>query len=187
MIYSNDILNILYGSKYAAVAIPFTIAYSTVVLRLLGLPITQIFFSKGMPELVRFFSIIRLIAFVLLIYPLTKYFGIIGAASTTFSAMLITLIYRFIKIKSLFKYNLSLYFKVYILPIVLSIISLIIWYQITFYITIIFQKLVLGSTVIVITYLVLFYQYKKIRINLSWPVFTLYVHYYIKDDQKAEE
>jgi PST family polysaccharide transporter len=155
-IFSGDLLGILYGSKYATIALPFFLACTVIVLRLIGLPITQIYFAKGKPELHRYFSGLRTFLFVILVYPFTKYYGLIGAPISSLIAMVIGLSYQIYRMKNIFPFEMGKYFMIFIKPIMISFVGLLFWYFIHFSFSSIYVSTALSIIVLMAIYLILF-------------------------------
>jgi O-antigen/teichoic acid export membrane protein len=156
LIFSADALGALYGSKYAAVAFPFFLACTVIVLRLIGLPITQVYFAKGKPELHRYFSGLRTIIFVILVYPFTKYFGLVGAPISSLIAMLIGFSYQIYRMKIIFPFEMGKYFMIFIKPIMISFVGLLFWYFIDYNFSSIYVSSILSLIVLMAIYLILF-------------------------------
>lgn len=79
-LYGKDLLLVVYGRTYARAAIPFAILFGTAVLRGISVPVISLYFMIGRPELHRYFTVIRTILILTLIYPATKWYGLTGAA-----------------------------------------------------------------------------------------------------------
>jgi O-antigen/teichoic acid export membrane protein len=88
IIISEPLLSLLFGPKYGTVSISFSILMLYVFVRLISTIIMQLFFSLGRPDLQRRFALVRVIIVMVLAYPATKAFGLVGASSTVLIAML---------------------------------------------------------------------------------------------------
>ena len=84
--FAQPILSLAYGEIYKRVAIPFSILCVCAFFIILASLIMQMFFAIGQPNIQRTASIVRTIVFLLLIYPATKTFGLIGASLTVLIA-----------------------------------------------------------------------------------------------------
>jgi O-antigen/teichoic acid export membrane protein len=67
--YGNDLLTIIYGTSYAAMAIPFTVYLGITIMRSASVPIANVYLAIGRPELHRLFTGIRAVFIIILIYP----------------------------------------------------------------------------------------------------------------------
>lgn len=85
---AGPILSLVYGEKFAVMAVPYAILCASVALSLLGLGLNPIFFAMGRPELDRIGSIVRLVVLGVLIFPLMERFGLEGAALASLCAAL---------------------------------------------------------------------------------------------------
>ena len=126
--YGEDILNVVYGAKYAQVAIPFAIIFCTGLLRLISQPIATIYFALGKPELHRLFVGIRAILICLIIYPAIKYFGLIGAASATIISMLISFIVQIVKLRKITYYSLMKYTNIILKSLAFASLFILLWF-----------------------------------------------------------
>lgn len=127
VLYGREILTILYSHKYSEVAIPFAILFSTNILRTLITPFAAIYLSFGMPNYLRNFNIIRAVIIILLLYPLTKYFGVIGASLSVLIAMIISSFLQIRVLKKIINLNSKKYWFSIFKPLLLFIPTLVIW------------------------------------------------------------
>lgn len=88
-LYGRNILHIVYGEQYGAVAVPFAIIFSTQLIYSIGVPIATVYLSIGRPELHRVFTALRTVIIVLLIVPAIKAFGLPGAAAAGLIAIIV--------------------------------------------------------------------------------------------------
>jgi O-antigen/teichoic acid export membrane protein len=109
MINGRFILSITYGEKYAVAIAAFIIYFAGELLRVSGMPIVSAYFAKGRPELNRTLVIVRAVIVVLVIYPMVKYYGLIGAASSTVIAITFALSFQLKAIHRLTDLNIGVY------------------------------------------------------------------------------
>lgn len=126
-INGKDVLTLVYGSPYAAVSLPFVIIFASWLLRFCSIPIAQLYFALGHPELHRLFSGIRTCAILILIYPAVKWFGLVGAATAGLVSMLIGYIFQVIRLNDLTQLNLRKYASIFIKAIGVSFCVLLSW------------------------------------------------------------
>lgn len=89
VIISKPLLSVLFGPKYGSVSIPFSILMLYIMIRLLSGIIMQLILALGRPDLQRRFAFIRVLLVMVLAYPATKAFGLVGASSTVLIGMLV--------------------------------------------------------------------------------------------------
>jgi len=118
--YGREILTLVYGVKYGAVAIPFAIIFANALMRTVSVPIATVYISTGRPELHRFFTAIRTILIMVLIWPAIHFFGLIGAASAGLISMLIGNLFQINRMNSITGLPLRPYFKVFALSLLFS-------------------------------------------------------------------
>jgi len=126
-LYGKDILTVLYGSQYAAVALPFALMLAATILRAAGTPIVNIYLALGQPRLQRYFTGIRAALMLLLIYPAVKYLGLTGAAGAGLLAMLISYIFQIVRFKELTDLDIRGYGFIFIQAVVVSLPILLVW------------------------------------------------------------
>jgi O-antigen/teichoic acid export membrane protein len=91
IIYGRNILSLVYGAQYSAVAAPFGLLCIYVLLIIQGMILGSVFFGLGQPEKHRLFVGSSAIILIILIYPAIKIFGLTGAASALLLANFIAL------------------------------------------------------------------------------------------------
>jgi len=84
-----QILRVVYGPRYAAMAAPFVMGIFLVLINILNGQITTVFYAKGTPNLHRRAVGIMAGIMVALIYPLVHWFGIVGAPAAALLAALV--------------------------------------------------------------------------------------------------
>jgi PST family polysaccharide transporter/lipopolysaccharide exporter len=126
-LYGNEILYLVYGPEYAAVAIPFALIATTALLTLCSTPIAGFYFAIGKPGLHRYFTLVRAILILLIIYPLVLYYGLVGAAAAGVISMVVGYILQVGRINKLTNLNLFSYGRIILEAILLSLPILIVW------------------------------------------------------------
>ncbi len=127
-LYSSDLLTIIYGQEYTAVALPFSILLGSALLRAAGTPIANIYLAVGQPELLRYFSGIRAFLILLMIYPAVKLFGLTGAASASFLAMLLAYVMQIVRIGNVTDLHPRKYGVIFLQGVLVSLLVLIVWF-----------------------------------------------------------
>jgi len=128
VLYGNNLLHIVYGTEYAKAALPFAIIFGTSTLQVSGSPITALFFSIGLPQLNRLFTLVRAILVLALIYPAVKWFGLVGAASAGFIAMSVAYIFQIMKLRKIIGLNVFLYNKIFMRGFMTSLLIPMLWF-----------------------------------------------------------
>lgn len=126
--YGPEVLAIIYGDKYAEVSRPFTIMIMVALLRTSSVPIASVYLAMGRPKLHRNFVAIRTMIIVIIIIPMTKNFGIVGASSSALLAMFISFLVQLLKMKKLTGINLFPYFIVFSKGLSVSLIIFAVWF-----------------------------------------------------------
>lgn len=119
-----EILSIVYGSEYGLMAIPFSIIFTTMVVRISSIPVASIYLAVGKPALHRKFTGIRAVLMVILIYPFIEWFGLIGAAAAGLFSMIVSYYFQIDQLHKLTEFKRRNY--VYIFLYILSVNMLII-------------------------------------------------------------
>lgn len=89
--FANPILSLIYGSKYAALAVPFALlSINNLILIFASFPM-YVFIAIGQPNIQRLASFARTFLFLMIIYPATYFGGLFGAASAVLFSTLILL------------------------------------------------------------------------------------------------
>ncbi|MFZ5519443.1 MAG: oligosaccharide flippase family protein [Candidatus Zhuqueibacterota bacterium] len=127
ILYSRDLLFVIYGQKYMAISIPFCILMGTSVIRLISTPIAGLYLAIGQPHLHRYFTAIRAFLIILFIYPSIKFFGLIGAASAGFLSMSIGYIFQVGRLSKIIDLNKYSYFKIFVNAIMVSVVIIFVW------------------------------------------------------------
>lgn len=127
ILHGKDVLTLVYGSPYAKVAVPFALIFASWLFRFCSIPIAQLYFALGHPELHRLFTAIRTIAIICLIYPAVKWFGLVGAATAGLISMLIGYIFQVVRLKDITQLDLWKYGAIFLKAISISLCVLITW------------------------------------------------------------
>lgn len=127
VVHGKEVLTLVYGSPYAKVAAPFALIFASWLFRFCSIPLAQLYFALGHPELHRLFTAIRTIAIICLIYPAVKWFGLVGAASAGLVSMLIGYIFQLVRLKEITQLDLKKYGAIFLKAISISLCVLITW------------------------------------------------------------
>jgi len=124
IIYSKIILSIVYGQEYGDAHMPFKILCIYNYILICSSVIMLIYMSIGRPDIHRNASVTRTAVFLIMIYPVTYYFGLLGAAVTILLSMCILLFVQIIYLKKYIGINHKLYFSCWVRGVKLSLIVL---------------------------------------------------------------
>ena len=127
-LYGQDILSVIYSKHYAVVAVPFAILFANALIRTCSAPITNVYFAIGRPDLQRFFTGIRAVLMVILIYPAIKLFGLTGAAAAGLIALIISYCFQVWQINGLTKLDQRQYSNIFLQAVGISLPVLVVWY-----------------------------------------------------------
>jgi O-antigen/teichoic acid export membrane protein len=93
-IFGDLILGVAYGPLYSAVAGPFAILITSNVAMMVRAPVVCAYLALGLSARHRGYSLALTIIVVALIWPMTRFFGLAGAAATPLIAVVITHVLR---------------------------------------------------------------------------------------------
>jgi lipopolysaccharide exporter len=110
IIFAEPILMTAYEPRYSAVAIPFSILCLFMPLQMCSQIIMNLLFAIGRPNLHRTASFARTGLFLVLVYPATKYFGLIGLASSMVAAAVVLLLVQMIYLQKILSIQIGDYF-----------------------------------------------------------------------------
>ena len=126
-LYGKDILEVVYGASYAQAAIPLSILFAIAMLRMLSVPVFSLYYMTGRPELNRRFAIVRTATMIVLIYPATKWYGLIGAASAGLIAMILGYALQVFRLRTITGLNVREYNRILWNALPLSLSVAIVW------------------------------------------------------------
>ena len=101
IVYARPILTLVYSPEHSSIAIPFSICCIFSFWYILSILITNVAFATGNPDQFRTASLVRTIVFLIILYPATKYFGLIGAALSALFSQSLAIIIQVQYLKSL--------------------------------------------------------------------------------------
>ena len=111
---AHDLLAILYGSNYAAMAPALLVTAFTVLLNVLNGQITTVFYARGLPNLHRRCVVIMAILMAILIYPSIRLVGIVGAPIAALVAVAVGYMFQIARVKDLTGLRYSEYLKSFV-------------------------------------------------------------------------
>ena len=104
-----SLITLAYGQRYGSSAVFFVAASLVAFVNVLNGLLTIVFFSKGLPQLHRRAVIITAITMLLLVYPLAKLVGPVGAQIASFAAILLGFVFQLARIRKLTNLDLGRY------------------------------------------------------------------------------
>jgi O-antigen/teichoic acid export membrane protein len=110
IVFSRPILSLTYSPEYSVIAIPFGILCFFTFIYILSSINMNVVIATGQPDKQRNASLVRTIFFLITLYPATKYFGLIGAASSTLLSMVLCIVIQIRYLKQLINVSIPQYF-----------------------------------------------------------------------------
>lgn len=110
----SSILTLAYGARYAAAALPLAVAAGVVLLNMLNVPITIVFYSQGRPSLHRHAVAATAITMLIVIYPACKHMGLAGGQLAALLAIAVGYGLQIARMRSLMQLELLRYVKTFI-------------------------------------------------------------------------
>lgn len=112
-VWGDALLRVAYGEKYRAVSGVFSVLFANEIMITTNIPLAATFIALGRPELLRRFSLVRALVVVVLVYPLIKAFGLIGASMAPLIAMLTAFSLQLVEVRQLVGLDLALYRRIW--------------------------------------------------------------------------
>jgi len=128
-----EILRFVYGEKWLPAAMPLRILCIFGALRSLGATTGPVFNAIGKPKIGFFLNLSKLILIVLLIYPLTSHYGIVGTAYAIVIPAIILEFFLWNILKKILSVRVIYFAKQVIIPIISSIGMSIFLYYLDYY------------------------------------------------------
>jgi len=129
IIFSKDILSLVYGQQYSAVAAPFGLLCIYALLLILGTILGNVLFGIGQPAKHRVFVGLRALILIVFIYPAVKLFGLTGSAVVVLFASSIALCLQVVVIHKVMKLKIFEYVTSWVPGIMISLVILfIVWF-----------------------------------------------------------
>lgn len=118
---ASELLLFVYGPKYVAMAIPFTVLCLQIVVRNQAVSLAGIYLAVGKPHLQRRFAIIRAVGIIGLMYPAAVRFGPLGVAVVIVLSNTAVLFMQVLKARKVIDLELSRYVRSYIPGLLLAL------------------------------------------------------------------
>jgi O-antigen/teichoic acid export membrane protein len=115
-----SILQVIYGSRYAAVAPTLAVAACVVYLNVLNSMVTNVFYAAGRPGLHRRAVAVTAITMVLAIYPACRWLGVTGGQAAALVAIAVGYLLQLERMRAITKLNLLRYTRPFIQAILVS-------------------------------------------------------------------
>jgi len=123
---SRDLLGVVYGPQYVAMAVPFAVLCLQILARSEASILAGMYLAVGKPHLQRRFAIVRAVILIVFIYPAAVRFGPVGAVVVIVLGNYSVLLLQVFKAREVFDLKLSRYMRSYItgllaaLPIIVT-------------------------------------------------------------------
>jgi len=158
MFCGHSLLTIAYGPRYGVASAALGLACLSSLFNILNNQITQAFYAKGTPQLHRRSVALMAGVVVVLVYPMSKMFGLWGAQLACLIAIVMGYLLQVERIRKVTGMKISEYRDAFPIPVFTSIGIAILWALLTRYTTVMshpVQSIALGVGVCLITYLLL--------------------------------
>jgi PST family polysaccharide transporter/lipopolysaccharide exporter len=110
---ASELLLFVYGPEYVAMAIPYAVLCLQIVVRNQAVSLAGIYLAVGKPHLQRRFAIIRAVAIIGLMYPMSVRFGPLGASVVIVLSNIAVLFMQVIKARKVIDLSISRYIRSY--------------------------------------------------------------------------
>jgi lipopolysaccharide exporter len=117
----HSLLGFVYGHAYGTAAAALTAAACVAVLNLANAQITTVFYARGLPQLHRLCVLIMAVTMIALIYPLCRWYGIVGGQFACLSAMVLGYLFQLVRIYRLTGLNFSQYGRTFLISAAASV------------------------------------------------------------------
>lgn len=122
-----SLLTLIYGERYGVAAMALTLAACASFLNILNVQLTLMFYAKGQPGLHRR-SVGAMAAVVLiLIYPLSKEFGLWGGQLACVIAVIVGYLLQVERMRKVTGLRLSEYWRCFLIPAAASLVTAVLW------------------------------------------------------------
>ena len=125
VIFCTPIMSLVYGAKFAAVAVPFAVLCGFSLVFVCSSLIVSMLLAIGRPGLHRTAAGVRAGLFLLLIYPGTRAFGLVGASLVILVSMAAAVAMQMVYARKLIDMRLSTYLNTFIPGLRLSLVVLV--------------------------------------------------------------
>ncbi|MFH1717494.1 MAG: oligosaccharide flippase family protein [Planctomycetota bacterium] len=118
---AGEILSLAYGSKYVAMAVPFSLLCGQILARNQSVILAGLYLAIGLPHLQRRFAAIRALAIIGLVYPAAVHFGAVGTAAAVLLSGLAILLMQVLAARRAIGLKLHEYASSYLPGLLLSL------------------------------------------------------------------
>jgi O-antigen/teichoic acid export membrane protein len=116
-----SLLTLVYGNRYGAASAALVVASCVALFNTANAQITTVFYAKGFPQLHRRAVAVMAILMVFLIYPLARYFGIVGGQLACLIAVLAGYLFQIERIRKVTGLDLPQYRKTFLVAGLISL------------------------------------------------------------------
>jgi O-antigen/teichoic acid export membrane protein len=117
----HSLLTVVYGDRYGAATGALIIASCVALVNLVNGQITSVLYAKGLPQLHRRCVAMMAITIIVLIYPLAKDLGLVGAQVACLISIVVGYLFQVVRIRQLTGLNLTQYSKSFLFSAAISI------------------------------------------------------------------
>jgi lipopolysaccharide exporter len=108
-----QLLTVAYGSRYAAMAIPFAVLSVQILAQSEAVILAGLYLAVGRPHLQRRFAIVRAVVIIAFLYPASVRFGALGAVVVQTAGNFTVLLLQALKVRAVVGLKLSSYVRSY--------------------------------------------------------------------------
>jgi len=125
ILFSEPILSVVYDPRYSVMSIPLKICCLYMFIYMATVLNMNIYMALGEPQFHRIAAIARTGLFLIIIYPATKTFGVVGASLSALVAITVSWMIQMIYLRKLMDLDMAEYLSCFIQGIVLSLLIII--------------------------------------------------------------
>jgi lipopolysaccharide exporter len=115
-----SLLTTVYGQRYAAGAAALFVASCVAIINVVNAQATGVFYANGQPGLHRRCVTIMAILMVLLIYPLARWFGLLGGQLACLISMMVGFLFQVVRIRDFTAIRISEYGKTFLVSALIA-------------------------------------------------------------------
>lgn len=108
------VLTVVYGARYAVGSVPLAVASAVVLLNMLNVLITSVFYAAGRPALHRRAVAASAVTVLIVIYPACRYLGVAGGQVAALIAIMVSYVLQLRRVREVTGLNLVRYGRAFI-------------------------------------------------------------------------
>lgn len=124
LVIGPELINVILGEKWAPSIVALQVLCIFGLLRSIGATCGPIFQATGNPIILRNSGILKLLLFLVMVFPLTINYGILGMSLATTLPVLITIIFELLMVSKIIGIKFNVIITVFLIPLVNSLIMM---------------------------------------------------------------